>query len=168
LAVLFLLFVAPGHAAATTKKTAKNKAAPKKHPRPAVLYFPLRVREAALQSISQQTSQSAQALEGVGALVPFFEQLSHPPETGWLHILQFGDSHTASDDWAQQVRGAFQGKFGSGGPGFTFPGHPFLGYRRFDSHGSNSRGWSIGGAVTHPDDGIDGLCGVSLTARSSG
>jgi lysophospholipase L1-like esterase len=107
-------------------------------------------------------------MEGAGALVPFFEQLSHPPETGSLHILHYGDSHTASDDWANELRQEFQAKFGAGGPGYTLPGHPFLGYRRFDSHGSNSRGWYTGGIVTRKDDGIDGLGGISLTAQSAG
>jgi len=85
-----------------------------------------------------------------------------------LHILQYGDSHTASDDWANQLRQDFQAKFGAGGPGYTLPGHPFLGYRRFDSHGANSRGWYTGGIVTRKDDGIDGLGGISLTSQSAG
>ena len=55
------------------------------------------------------------------------------------------------------MRQSFQRKFGAGGPGFTLPGHPFLGYRRFDSHGANSRGWYTSGIVTRPGDGIDGL-----------
>src|SRR5262249_30200435 len=59
-------------------------------------------------------------------------------------------------------------KFGVGGPGYTLPGHPFLGYRRFDSHGTNSRGWYTGGIVTRKDDGVDGLGGISLTAQSAG
>jgi hypothetical protein len=101
-------------------------------------------------------------------LVPFFEQLSHPPENMSLHILQYGDSHTASDDWANQLRRDFQTKFGAGGAGYTLPGHPFLGYRRFDSHGSNSRGWYTSGIITRKNDGIDGLGGVSLTAQSAG
>jgi len=101
-------------------------------------------------------------------LVPFFEQLSHPPENMSLHILQYGDSHTASDDWANQMRQDFQAKFGAGGAGYTLPGHPFLGYRRFDSRGSNSSGWYTSGIVTRKNDGIDGLGGVSLTSQSAG
>ena len=85
-----------------------------------------------------------------------------------LHILQYGDSHTASDDWANQMRQDFQAKFGAGGPGYTLPGHPFLGYRRFDSRGNNSRGWYTGGIVTRKGDGIDGLGGISLTSQSAG
>ena len=126
------------------------------------------VRSVALQAISERTSQPVGVLEGAGALVPFFEQLSHPPENMSLHILQYGDSHTASDDWANQMRQYFQAKFGAGGPGYTLAGHPFLGYRRFDSQGNNSRGWYTGGIVTRKGDGIDGLGGVSLTAQSAG
>jgi lysophospholipase L1-like esterase len=168
--LIFALSVAavPAHAVTTTKKVVKKNAAHKKRVRVPVVHFSPRVRQAALETINQRTSQSTHALEGAGALVPFFEQLSHPPETGSLHILQFGDSHTASDDWANEMRESFQHKFGSGGPGFTLAGHPFLGYRRFDSHGSNSRGWYTDGVLTHAADGIDGLGGISLTAHSSG
>ncbi len=120
-----------------------------------------------MPSANEPRSPSS-ALEGAGALVPFFEQLSHPPENMSLHILQYGDSHTASDDWANQMRQDFQAKFGAGGPGYTLPGHPFLGYRRFDSRGSNSRGWYTSGIVTRKSDGIDGLGGVSLTSQSAG
>ena len=162
-----LLWVAPAPAAAIpAKKTAKKTH--KKRARVPVVHVSPVVRGAALREISERTARSAGVLEGAGALVPFFEQLSHPPDIGSLHILQYGDSHTASDDWANQLRQEFQAKFGAGGPGYTLPGHPFLGYRRFDSHGSNSRGWYTGGIVTRKGDGIDGLGGVSLTAQSAG
>ncbi len=162
-----LLLVAPAPAVtAKAKKTAKKKLH-KKRARVAVVRVSPVIRGTALRAISERTSRPTGVLEGSGALVPFFEQLSHPPETGSLHILQYGDSHTASDDWANQLRQEFQAKFGSGGPGYTLPGHPFLGYRRFDSRGSNSRGWYTGGIVTRRGDGIDGLGGISLTAQSA-
>ncbi len=163
LVFIFATLVALAPAATSAKK--KHH---KKHVRVPVVHVSPVVRAAALRAISERTSAPASVLEGGGALVPFFEQLSHPPETGSLHILHYGDSHTASDDWANQLRQEFQGKFGAGGPGYTLPGHPFLGYRRFDSHGSNSRGWYTGGIVTRKDDGIDGLGGISLTAESPG
>jgi lysophospholipase L1-like esterase len=171
LAVVFLALwvVAPAPARTTpAKKTAKKKTTHKKRVRVAVVHVSPAVRAAALHTISERTAEPVSVLEGGGALVPFFEQLSHPPENMSLHILQYGDSHTASDDWANQLRQDFQAKFGSGGPGYTLPGHPFLGYRRFDSHGANSRGWYTGGIVTRKDDGIDGLGGISLTAESPG
>jgi len=161
--------VAPVHAVTTAaKKTVKKKPVRKKRVRVAVVHVAPAVRGAALRAISERTSQPVSALEGAGALVPFFEQLSHPPENMSLHILQYGDSHTASDDWANQLRQEFQTKFGAGGPGYTLPGHPFLGYRRFDSRGVNSRGWHTSGIVTRKGDGIDGLGGISLTAQSAG
>ena len=168
LILLALLAAAPAPAVtARAKKTAK-KAAHKKHIRVPVVYVSPVVRGAALRAISERTSRPVDVLEGAGALVPFFEQLSHPPENMSLHILQYGDSHTASDDWANQMRQDFQAKFGVGGPGYTLPGHPFLGYRRFDSKGGNSRGWYTGGIVTRKDDGVDGLAGISLTSQSAG
>jgi lysophospholipase L1-like esterase len=168
LAALLAGAPAPAVSANAKKKTSK-KTTHKRHIRVPVVYVSPAVRGAALRAISERTAQPLDVLEGAGALVPLFEQLSHPPENMSLHILQYGDSHTASDDWANQMRQDFQGKFGAGGPGYTLPGHPFLGYRRFDSHGSNSRGWYTGGGiVTRKDDGLDGLGGVSLTSQSAG
>lgn len=113
-------------------------------------------------------AQPPSFLENAGALVPFFQQLSHPAEDESVHILQYGDSHTASDDWANELRRQLQAKFGAGGPGYTLAGHPFLGYRRFDSQGSSSKGWFTAGTIGHKGDGIDGLAGVSITSHSAG
>jgi lysophospholipase L1-like esterase len=167
LIVAVLLMAAPSPAASATAKTTKKKSRKKRARVPVVHVSPV-VRGAALRAINERTAKPASVLEGAGALVPFFEQLSHPPEDMSLHILQYGDSHTASDDWVNQLRQDFQAKFGAGGPGYTLPGHPFLGYRRFDSRGGNSRGWYTGGIVTRKDDGVDGLGGISLTAQSAG
>jgi lysophospholipase L1-like esterase len=169
--ILFLaavLAAAPAPAVTANSKKTTKKTTHKKHIRVPVVYVSPAIRGAALRAISERSSQSIGVLEGGGALVPFFEQLSHPPENMSLHILQFGDSHTASDDWANQMRQDYQAKFGAGGPGYTLPGHPFLGYRRFDSRGSNSRGWYTSGIVTRKSDGIEGLGGVSLTSQSAG
>ena len=170
---LFVIFLAlaaaaPAPAVTTSAKKTSKKTIHKKHVRVPVVYVSPVVRGAALRAISERTSQPLEVLAGAGALVPFFEQLSHPPENMSLHILQYGDSHTASDDWANQMRQDFQAKFGAGGPGYTLPGHPFLGYRRFDSRGNNSRGWYTSGIVTRKNDGIDGLGGISLTSQSAG
>ncbi|HEX6895778.1 MAG TPA: SGNH/GDSL hydrolase family protein [Bryobacteraceae bacterium] len=150
---------------ATRSNTTKKKSARKKAPvRPVVTVSPA-VRRAALEAVSARAASSS-ALEDASALVPFFEQISRA--TGLVRILQYGDSHTASDDWADEMRQKFQHKFGAGGPGFTLPGHPFLGYRRFDSRGANSKGWFTEGIVTRKSDGINGLSGISLTARAPG
>lgn len=168
LLVAALLAAAPAPAVTSSAKKPTKKRTLKKHPRVPIVYVSPAVRGAALRAITERSEQPGNVLEGAGALVPFFEQLSHPPENMSLHILQYGDSHTASDDWANQMRQEFQAKFGVGGAGYTLPGHPFLGYRRFDSHGSNSKGWYTGGIVTHRDDGADGLGGVSLTSHTAG
>ena len=174
-AFLLLAIVSAAFAATTTtpapaaKKPAKKKlAAHKKRPRPAVVAVSPQVRHVALQAVSTRATHPMSALEGAGALVPFFAQASRPSEIGSLHVLQYGDSHTASDDWAAEMRLALQRKFGAGGAGFTLAGHPFAGYRRFDSRGANSRGWHTDGLVGRLGDGIYGLSGVSLTAQSAG
>ena len=53
----------------------------------------------------------------------------------FVHILHFGDSHTAADEWTGGLRDLFKAKFGDGGSGFSVAGQPFLGYRRFDAKG---------------------------------
>lgn len=157
-----LITILPVFAATTSKKPVHRR-----H-RPAVVSVSPAIRGAALRAITARATQAPGVLEGAGALVPFFEQLSHPAEDGSVHILQYGDSHTASDDWPNALREVFQAKFGAGGPGYTLPGHPFLGYRRFDSHGANSRGWRTEGTIGHKGDGVDGLGGVSITSESAG
>jgi len=156
---------APTAAATPSKKTTKKKTARK---RAAVVPVSPAVRHAALEAVSARAAATSDTLEDAGALVPFFEQISHAAASGPVRILQYGDSHTASDDWADEMRQDFQKKFGAGGPGFTLPGHPFLGYRRFDSRGANSRGWYTDGLVTRKGDGVYGLGGISLTAHAPG
>ncbi|MGD0578710.1 MAG: GDSL-type esterase/lipase family protein, partial [Bryobacteraceae bacterium] len=47
-------------------------------------------------------------------------------------------------------------------------GHPFEGYRRFDSKGTQSRGWRAEGLLSREGDGLYGLSGVRLTTERSG
>ena len=155
----------PASTSTSVKKKAAKKAVRKKAP---VVAVSPALRQAALEAVSARASASSDTLEGAGALVPFFEQISRASGSGPVRMLQYGDSHTASDDWADEMRQNFQRKFGSGGPGFTLAGHPFLGYRRFDSRGANSRGWYTDGLVTRKGDGVYGLSGISLTAHAAG
>ena len=155
----------PPASAPPSKTTAKKKTGHKRVP--AVVVSPA-VRHAALEAVSARASAPSDTIADAGALVPFFEQISHPPGNGPVRILQYGDSHTASDDWANEMRQNFQQKFGAGGAGFTLPGHPFLGYRRFDSRGASSRGWYTDGLATRHGDGAYGLGGISLTAHAPG
>jgi hypothetical protein len=108
LALILALFLAAAPAFAVTKKPAKKKATHKKHYRAPVVRVSPKVRQMAFQAVSARAEQQSSALEGGGGLVAFFEQISHPPPAGSLHILHFGDSHTASDDWADAMRQAFQ------------------------------------------------------------
>lgn len=109
------------------------------------------------------------AIENEAALVPFFDQLyrstsDHKP----VHVLQFGDSHTASDDWANAMRNDLQARFGDGGPGFSDPGHPYRGYRNFRVPSGNSGGWQTSGTIGSPGDGREGLGGISLSTSRAG
>ena len=85
-----------------------------------------------------------------------------------VHILHFGDSHTAADDWTGGLRDLFKAKFGDGGSGFRLAGHPFLGYRRFDAHGGGSPLWQSAGFRSATGDGFFGLGGVSISTDHAG
>jgi len=171
---LFLALSIPAMPAVAVKKPAAKKSSKKRSAavrkkvvrRPVVAFAP-QVRHVAFEAVNARATLPNQVLDGGRALVPFFEQISHPQGNGSLHILHYGDSHTASDDWADTMRQAFQRKFGVGGAGFTLAGHPFAGYRRFDIHGSNSRGWYTDGLVGKPGDGLYGLGGLSLSTASA-
>ena len=104
------------------------------------------------------------------ALIPFYEVLYRHKQgnPGPVRILHFGDSHTASDDWAGELRGRFQNEFGAGGPGFVQAGRPFQSFRRFDTKATMSRGWQPAGLLAREGDGLNGLSGVSLRAQGQG
>ena len=115
---------------------------------------------------------AAAAVENSAALVPFFEQLwqleQKRVEDQSLHVLQYGDSHTASDDWANQLRLMFQDRFGNGGAGYSTAGRPFAGYRRFDVKSGQSPRWETEGLLTKGTDGYYGLGGASIVTQRSG
>jgi lysophospholipase L1-like esterase len=118
---------------------------------------------------AMRRSGGQSAIENEGALVPFFYQLYRArSELKPVHILQFGDSHTASDDWANAMRSVLQSRFGDGGAGFTDPGRPYRGYRNFRAPSGNTDGWHTDGTVTSPGDGRTGLGGISLTTARPG
>jgi hypothetical protein len=112
-----------------------------------------------------------QAFEQPGALAPVFEQLFRMSANGDrppLHVIQFGDSHTAADEWTGGLRDEFQQRFGNGGSGFSLAGRPFLGYRRFDIRGGGSTLWRSEGLSTGAGDGFYGLGGVSVETTRAG
>ncbi|RXH57772.1 GDSL-type esterase/lipase family protein [Granulicella sibirica] len=92
-----------------------------------------------------------------------------PALASTVRVLQFGDSHTAADIFTGEMRAQLQGRFGNGGLGFQFPGHPFAGYRLAGSSRSQSSGWfTEGNKFTHLGDGDLGLGGISITANRPG
>ncbi|MEJ1936407.1 hypothetical protein WDZ92_39950, partial [Nostoc sp. NIES-2111] len=113
---------------------------------------------------------AAAAGEESAAVGPFFEDFDQLEKQrgGSLHVLQYGDSHTASDDWANQLRLLFQGRFGNGGAGFSYAGTPFRGYRRFDVKGGQSARWETEGLLTRGVDGHYGLGGASIVTDRAG
>ena len=73
LILVALLFALPAPAVTAGAKKSGKKTTHKKHVRVPVVYVSPVVRGAALRAISERTSSPAGALEGAGALVPFFE-----------------------------------------------------------------------------------------------
>ena len=163
LALSLSLLAVPSSALAVSSKRTKKKVVHKKHHwvRRVLAHFapvPVRVRQAAFTEVSGRMEERTAGFENPAALVPLFERLYRLQQNpGPLHILHYGDSHTASDDWANTLRTSLQAKFGVGGPGFLQPGHPFRGYRRFDAKSSSSSGWLTEGLAGHPGDGRYGL-----------
>lgn len=113
------------------------------------------------------TGPARSALDEAAELAPFFERLHHAPDEP-VHVIHFGDSHTAGDEWTAALRNLFQQRFGIGGPGFTLAGQPFAGYRRMDAPGGASSGWKKAGFASAAGDGYFGLGGISLSADGAG
>jgi len=153
----------PGLAAVKKKKRTPTPAAPKITPA---------MRAAALEKVDEYLNASSESpIEHPGALVPFFEQLlrMNLGETRTpVHIVHFGDSHTAADEWTGGLRDHLRERFGNGGSGFSVAGHPFLGYRRFDARGGATTGWQTVGGRAGNGDGFFGLGGVGIVAWRPG
>jgi lysophospholipase L1-like esterase len=154
--------------ASPAKKTAaRRRSAPKPPPVSAAQ------RAEAAGAVQEQVSGAVElGIQNAAAMVPFYEMLyrleSQPEQSGHVRVLQFGDSHTASDDWAGELRARFQQRFGDGGPGFTPAGRPFPGFRRYDSKAAMSRGWEPVGLLDREGDGFYGIGGVGLETKREG
>ncbi|HLK66901.1 MAG TPA: SGNH/GDSL hydrolase family protein [Bryobacteraceae bacterium] len=151
---------------------ATKKKATKKRPTPAPA-ISAAARAASLRKVSDYLEVTPRNIEQPGALVPVFEQLfrisAEPGKAAApVHILHFGDSHTAADDWTGGLRDQFKDKFGDGGSGFSLAGHPFAGYRRFDVHGGATPYWQTHGLASAAGDGFFGLGGVSISTERPG
>ena len=164
---------AEDHASAEEKELrspARRAACSGKEPTAAQLAQMARARTVANEEIEERLeNRPSSVIEGSTALVPFFEQLRRV-ETGELvgplRVMQFGDSHTASDDWTHTLRSAFQLRFGDGGAGFVSAGRAT--YRRLDLRTTNSAGWQLQGNMSQSSDGRHGMAGVSLSATHPG
>lgn len=125
-----------------------------------------------IHEISDELSDAkSSSLENANALNGFFAALMSRSsgETGQsgsqtLRVLQFGDSHTAADIFTGEARRILQEKFGNGGIGFAYAGHPFAGYRVFGSSHSATEGWTTSGNhFLDLGDARTGLGGLSIT-----
>jgi len=159
-----LLFLAASSEGAAAKKKTKRPATPNVSPAQ---------RAASLRKVSDYLEDPPeQMFAQPGALAPAFEQLyrlgSQPQDPAPVHIIHFGDSHTAADDFTGGVRDLLKQRFGDGGSGFSLAGHPFLGYRRFDVHGGGTTGWQSEGLRSASGDGYFGLGGVSISTAHAG
>ncbi len=111
------------------------------------------------------------AIERAGALVPIFERLyrlSAREDAAPVHIVHFGDSHSAADEWTGDLRRLLKEKFGDGGSGFSLAGPPFAGYHRLDVQEGGSAGWRSEGLRSGAGDGFFGLGGISSSTRAAG
>src|SRR5580658_6688228 len=70
---------------------------------------PAAVRQAARKEIKAKIAAANIGVENPGALASYFASLQAGDP---IHILMYGDSHTASDDWANAMRVAAQAKYG--------------------------------------------------------
>jgi lysophospholipase L1-like esterase len=121
-----------------------------------------------MERVTGYLDTSAAGIEQPAALVPFFEHLyqtGRMSPDGPVHILHFGDSHTAADEWTGDVRRFLKEHFGDGGPGFVLAGHPFPGYHRSDVRGGSTSGWRAEGFHSTQGDGYYGLGGISLSTE---
>jgi lysophospholipase L1-like esterase len=155
-ACALVLFVAViGLAAPPAKKKKRAAAAP----------VTAAMRLAARREIEARIAAVKTGVENPSVLASYFASLQAGDP---VHILQFGDSHTASDDWANAIRVAAQAKYGDGGPGFVQAGHPYKGYRRFDASGVSSPLWKTEGTMAIHGDPNQGLSGISISTEAAG
>ena len=162
----YFLLIATSLSGASAKKPAAGGRAT---PAPAVTA----AQRAALRKVDDWLKNSAGNLEQPQALAPFFERLyragaAKPSSGSGVHILHYGDSHTAADWWTASLRDLFQHRFGNGGSGFSVAGSPFKGYRRVDARGGATMWWQSEGLRTSEGNGYFGLGGVSISTERAG
>jgi lysophospholipase L1-like esterase len=125
-----------------------------------------RLKEPAAQAISD-----ARALDGFYAQLAAREKdmISGATPAGTVRVIQWGDSHTAADMFTGETRRLIQERFGDGGIGYSYAGHPFAGYRIIGSHRSQSGGWTTqGNRFLQLGDGELGMGGLSVSTERAG
>jgi lysophospholipase L1-like esterase len=112
-------------------------------------------------------------LDGPDRLARLFERLA-TLDGGHGHddvrILQYGDSHTASDTGTAPFRRRLQSRFGDGGRGFVALGKPWKTYVQEGVHGGMTEqfGPARTGSDHYSGDGCFGLLGVGIGAEAGG
>lgn len=155
----------PGQSRTTVKPAAKSSVRKKPVRRAAPTAAALQARAKSVEYVEEQLAELT-GLENSNALIPFFERLWRIGKDGddsTAHVLVYGDSHTAADEWPGALRSLLQTKFGDGGGGFSLAGRPFRGYRRLGQRHGMSRGWTVQGLLAREGDGIYGLGGASIS-----
>jgi lysophospholipase L1-like esterase len=120
-------------------------------------------------------SASVGHLEGPERLVRVFEALAALDEGRGhedVRILQYGDSHTASDAGTGVLRRLLQARFGDGGRGFVSIGKPWKTYTQDGVRGGMTKDFEIE-KVKFKDgqfsgDGCYGLLGVGVGTSKGG
>jgi lysophospholipase L1-like esterase len=133
---------------------------------------------APLPSVAEEIAPVRPPVAGAGAvefadnLDGFFARLQaieNGDRTQTTRILQFGDSHTAADMMTGRMRSLMQARFGDGGAGFSYAGHPFAGYRILGTSRAQSAGWVTEGVhFSKIQDTQLGLGGVANTSTRAG
>jgi lysophospholipase L1-like esterase len=116
-------------------------------------------------------------VENARALRRLFEQLAslegHTAKDD-VRILQYGDSHTASDLGTAVLRRELQARFGDGGRGFVAIGAPWKSYVQNGVHAGMTKDFApererwIKRTNTFTGDGVYGLSGIAVRATKRG
>ncbi|MDX8399383.1 MAG: hypothetical protein R8K20_03960 [Gallionellaceae bacterium] len=103
------------------------------------------------------------------ALAPFFDtlkQLELGQRSEAVKVIQFGDSHTASDRFTGALRKLLQNRFGNAGRGTLAAGVPFDYYRPTNVKVQQGRGWQTFTSNKRGATGIFGSTGFRLRGSS--
>lgn len=87
---------------------------------------------------------------------------------GKVRVLAYGGSHTDADVYPHYLRAYLQERFGNGGHGFVHVARPWRWYRHVDVNVEGDKYWITEHAqrASHRQDGLYGLLGASLAAKS--